>query len=106
MDTNDLTEQAYEFLSIAEEIDHIVTVNLGAICSRLSNEGEFLQVAQEYMQGIIGNPKEFIENWGLDENLEIENFTQTIINLRNHIERVLQISIKDRGRTIEEIFYR
>lgn len=106
MDTNDLTEQAYEILSIAEQIDHIVTVNLGVMCSRLSNEDEFLQVAQEYMQGIISNPTEFIENWGLDENLEIENFAQSIINLRNHIVRVLQITIKDRGRTIEEIFYR
>ena len=106
MDTNNLTEKAYEILTIAEGIDHTVTVNLGAICSRLSNEDDFLQVALEYMHSIIGNPKAFLENWGLDENLEIEDFAQSIINLMNLMERVMQISIKDRGRTIEEIFYR
>ena len=103
MDTNDLTEKAYEILTTAEEIDHIVTVNLGAICSRLSNENEFLQVALEYLQGIIGNPKESLENWGLDEN--IGDFAQSIIYLRNHIENIMQISLKDHGRTIDEIFY-
>ena len=106
MDTNDLTEKAYEILNKAEEIDHVVTINLGAICSRLSNEDEFLQVALEYVQGIVDNPKGYIENWGLDENLDYEDFAQSNINLRNLIESIMQISLKDRGRTIEEIFFR
>ena len=45
MDTNDLREKTYEILTKAEEIDHIVTVHLGTICSRQSNENEFLREA-------------------------------------------------------------
>ena len=106
MDTNDLTEKAYEILTIAEGIDHIVTVHLGTICSRLSTENEFLQEALEFLQGIVGKPAEFLENWGLEEVVECGNFTQNIICLSNHIERIMAIPHKDRGRTIEEIFYR
>jgi hypothetical protein len=106
MDTNDLTEKAYEILTMAEGIDHIVTVHLGTICSRLSNENEFLQEALEFMKGIVGKPTEFLENWGLKEVVDYGDFTQDIISLSNHIESIMQISLKDRGRTIEEIFYR
>ena len=106
MDTNNLTEKAYEILTVAEGIDHTVTVNLGAICSRLSNENEFLQVALEYVQDIIGKPVEFLENWGLKEDVEYGDFTQGIINLKNQIESIIKISLEDRGLTIEEIFYR
>ena len=106
MDTNDLTEKAYEILTIAEEVDHIVTVNFGVICSRLKNEDEFLQVALEYVQSIIGNPKDYIENWGLDENLEYGDFAQSMINLKDLILSIMQVSLEDRGLTIEEKFYR
>ena len=106
MDTNDLTEKSYEILNIAEEIDHIVTVHLGTICSRQSNENEFLQEALEFVQGLVGNPLGFLENWGLVDVLEYSGFTQSMIELSSHIERIMAIPLKDRGRTIEEIFYR
>ena len=106
MDTNDLTEKTYEVLTIAEGIDHIVTVHLGTICSRQSNENEFLQEALEFVHGIVGNPVGFLENWGLEEVVEHGGFTLSMINLGNHIERIMAIPLKGRGRTIEEIFYR
>ena len=106
MDTNDLTEKSYEILNIAEEIDHIVNVHLGTICSRQSNENEFLQEALEFVQGLVGNPLGFLENWGLVDVLEYSGFTQSMIELSSHIERIMAIPLKDRGRTIEEIFYR
>ena len=106
MDTNDLTEKTCEILTIAEGIDHIVTVHLGTICSRQSNENEFLQEALEFVQGIVGNPVVFLENWGLEEVVEYGGFTQSMINLSNYIERTMAIPLRGRGRTIEEIFYR
>jgi len=106
MDTNDLTEKAYEILTTAEGIDHIVTVHLGTICSRLNTENEFLQEALEFVKGIVGKPMEFLENWGLEEVVEYGDFSQNIISLSSHIERIMAIPLKDRGRTIEEIFYR
>jgi hypothetical protein len=106
MDTNDLREKTYEILTKAEEIDHIVTVHLGTICSRQSNENEFLCEALEFVQGIVGNPIGFLENWGLEDVVEYVSFTQNMKNLGNHIERIMTIPIENRGRTIEEIYYR
>lgn len=88
MDTNDLTEKTYEVLTIAEGIDHIVTVHLGTICSRQSTENEFLQEALEFVQGIVCNPMGFLENWGLVDVVDYGGFTQSMISLSNHIERI------------------
>ena len=106
MDTNDLTEKAYEILTVAEGIDHIVTVYLGTICTRKSNEDEFLQEALEFVRGIAGSPKDFIENWGLEEVLEYGAFKQSMLNLWKQIEGIMAIPLKGRGKTIEEIYYR
>ena len=65
MDTNDLTEKAFESLLIAEEIDHMVTVSLGVMCTRLSSEDDFLQEAFGYVKALSENPRDFMENWGL-----------------------------------------
>jgi hypothetical protein len=53
MDTNDLTEKAFESLLIAEEIDHMVTVSLGVMCTRLSSEDDFLQEAFRYVKAWV-----------------------------------------------------
>ncbi len=106
MDTNDLTEMTYEILSIAEEVDHIVTVHLGTICSRHSKEDEFLGEALGFVQRIIGDPEGFIEYWGIEEEVENEIFTNSLISLSKQMKRIMAIPIKDRGLTIEEIYFR
>lgn len=106
MDTNGLTEKSFEILTVAENIDHIVTVYLGTICTRQSNEDEFLKNAHEFVSGIAGSPRNFFVNWGLGETLDYRVFIQGMMNLSKQIEDVMAIPLKDRGSTIEEIHFR
>jgi len=43
MDTNDLTEKAYEILTLAESINRTLTVHIGAMCSRYQHEDDLLK---------------------------------------------------------------
>ena len=43
MDTDDLSEEAYEILSVAHTINEFVWVELGAMSSRYENEEKYLK---------------------------------------------------------------
>lgn len=50
MDTNDLTEKAYEILNLSEDINHLITVHIGAMCSRFKQEDDFLYAVLKFIQ--------------------------------------------------------
>ena len=106
MDTNDLTEKAFENLLIAEEIDHMVTVSLGVMCTRLSSEDDFLQEAFGYVKALSENPRDFMENWGLADYLDSWVFSHKMKKLSDYIREVMAIPIENRGMTREEKYYR
>ena len=106
MDTNDLTEKSYEILKLAEDIDHIVTVHIGAMCARFKNEDELLPNVIKFLQAIINDPKDFIESWDLEEEISVEKFASDLLNLKKYIESVIAIPVGERGLTIEESDFR
>ena len=97
MDTNDLTEKAFESLLIAEEIDHMVTVSLGVMCTRLSSEDDFLREAFGYVKALSENPRDFLENWGLADYLDSWVFSHKMKKLSDYIREVMAIPIENRG---------
>ncbi len=105
MDTNDLTEKSYEILKLSEHIDHIITVHIGAMCSRYNDEDAFLCHALKLIQEIIDDPDEFIEDWGIEEIIEPEAFRSGLYSLKSYIQSVMAIPYKERGMTIEERDY-
>lgn len=106
MDTNDLTEKAFESLLIAEETDHMVTVSLGVMFSRLSSEDDFLREAYGYVKALSENPGDFMANWGLADYLDSRVFSHKMKKLSDHIREVMAIPIENRGMTREEKYYR
>jgi hypothetical protein len=90
----------------AEEIDHMVTVSLGAMCTRIPSEGEFLQEALGFAQGLAENPISYLENWGLADKVDSEAFSLRMRNLGKHIHDIIEIPIENRGQTREEKYYR
>ena len=55
MDTNDLTAKAYEVLEFSEEVHHLITVHIGTMCSRYSDENEFLEAVNKLINSIKDN---------------------------------------------------
>ena len=106
MDTDDLTEKAFKSLLLAEEIDHMVKVSLGVMCTRLSSEDDFLQEAFGYVKALSENPRNFLAYWGLADYLDSQIFSFKMKNLSNYIQEVIAIPIENRGMTREEKCYR
>ncbi|MCF8052778.1 MAG: hypothetical protein K9L59_16170 [Desulfobacterales bacterium] len=102
MDTNDLTEKTYEILKLSEDIDHIITVHIGAMCGRYNDEDMFLSHAFKFITGIMDAPDEFIEDWGIEEGAEPGAFKSGLSSLKGYIQEVMAIPYKERGMTIEE----
>lgn len=102
MDTNDLTEKAYEILKFSEDVDHIITVHIGAMCRRYNDEDAFLSHALKFIQSIMHASAEFIEDWGIEEGAEPDAFKSGLSRLKGYIQEVMAIPYKERGMTIEE----
>jgi hypothetical protein len=79
MDTSDLTVKAYEVLNISEETNHLITVYIGAMCSRFSNENDFLEAVSELINSIKDNPEDFIDNWDLADEVNDSIVTYRLI---------------------------
>jgi len=65
MDTNDLTEKTYDILTMAESINHLITVLIGASCSRYRHEDDFLHGVIRLIAEIQEAPEEFMDDWDL-----------------------------------------
>ena len=103
MDTNDLTVKAYEVLNISEETNHLITVHIGAMCSRFSNENDFLEAVSELINSIKDNPEDFIDNWDLADEVNIASLHTGLSKLQNYVFKIIQTPFENRGSTIEQI---
>jgi hypothetical protein len=65
MDTDQLTEMAYDCLRIAEDTSHYITIGLGVLSHDNKKEDEYLKGALKWVQGIKRHPGEFVGYWGL-----------------------------------------
>jgi hypothetical protein len=103
MDTNDLTVKAYEVLEFSEEVHHLITVHIGAMCSRFSDENKFLEAVNKLINSIKDNPEDFIDNWDLADEVKVASFHTGLSELQNHIAKIIEIPMENRGLTIEQI---
>jgi hypothetical protein len=102
MDTNDLTEKSYEIFRIAEEIHHLITVHIGATCGRCQHEKEFLGAVVKFIRAVEGNPRSFIDDWNLDDELDTTSLLSGLSKLGDYVQGTIETPIRDRGLTIEE----
>lgn len=103
MDTNDLTEKAYEILRIAEEINHTLTVLIGAMCGRYRIEDSFLRGVIKFIREISDDPEEFIDDWNLYDEIDVPEMVAGLSMLESYVNEVIKTPMQNRGRTIEEI---
>lgn len=106
MDTNDLTEKAYEILGIAEDIDHLITVLIGSLAIKFSDENEYLYGILYLLSEIKEDPEEFIYDWGISNEIDIQTLKDGLLRLEEYIKEVIDTPIEKRGITIEERYYR
>jgi hypothetical protein len=103
MDTNDLTQKAYEILIQAENINHLITVHIGVICNRNETENAFLEDVLIFLKHKIDKPINFIEDWGIDDEIDVETLRIGLSKLISYVEKTIKTPMNYRGPTIEEI---
>ena len=87
MDTNDLSDQAYELIWQAAKIDDTLKSILGSTCSECENEDEYLKTVMEIIEEIEEETKDYLEEWGLEEMI-------TVVQYRKHLKK-LKLQVKE-----------
>jgi hypothetical protein len=87
MDTDDLSEMAYEIIGLAGEASGCLRAEIGAMCSRYL----------AHVRRIEKAPQNYIEDWDLPEDEE-SNLADTVRALREHIEKTIAVPLVERGK--------
>ena len=99
MDTDDLTEMAYKTIVMAESINHIITVEIGAMSSRYEDEDSYLKGILKHIRGINRSTDNYITYWNLEGEITSEQLCEGINNIEMHILNTLSIQTSLRGQT-------
>jgi hypothetical protein len=63
MDTDDLTESAWDIIIRAAHVSDALKAELGAMARRFRSEDEWLQEIRLYLEEIIEDPDGYAEDW-------------------------------------------
>ena len=99
MDTDDLTEMAYKTIVMAESINHIITVEIGAMSNCYEDEDSYLKGILKYIRSINRSTDNYIKYWDLEGEITSEQLCKGINNIERHILNTLSIQTSLRGQT-------
>ncbi len=63
MDTNDLSEMAYETIARAYDVLDVLRSEIGASVKEFKTEDEFLNGTLEFLKEILDNPRDYLDGW-------------------------------------------
>jgi len=99
MDTDDLSEMAWDVIVRAAHVSETLKAELGAMASRFKTEEEWLRGARAHLAEIVEDPAEYVDSWDLES---AEAVTATMIgriaqDLRDRVDSILTTPINKRG---------
>lgn len=99
MDTDDLTEMAWDVIVRASQVSDTLKAELGAMASRFRTEDEWLRGVRARSVEIFEDPAEYVNSWDLEN---AENVTPAMIGpfaaaLRDHVDSILSTPLHKRG---------
>ena len=97
MDTDDLTEMAYESIIIANEITDFLKCDLGVRSMDYEDENAYLNGILKFIQNLKNNPEGYLDSWNLWEELDLSFFKKGIEFLEKHILKTIETPIDKRG---------
>lgn len=99
MDTNDLSDMAYESIVIAARFNDYLKAELGAMSYQCKEEDEYLKAMLNHVVKIRNNPTEYLQFWNIEDETDIASFKHNIDILEKYIERTIQTPIIQRKRS-------
>ena len=98
MDTDDLTEMAYESIVIANTITDFLKCDLGVRSMEYDDENAYLNGILKFVRTIKNDPEGYLDYWNLLEELDLTLFKKGIEYLEKHILKTLKTPIEQRGK--------
>ncbi|HUS88829.1 MAG TPA: hypothetical protein VMW91_05580 [Desulfosporosinus sp.] len=96
MDTDDLTEMAYESIIIANEITDFLKCDIGVRSMDYEDENAYLNGILKFIQNLKNNPEGYLDSWNLWEELDLAFFKKGIEFLEKHTLKTIETPI-DKG---------
>ena len=97
MDTDDLSDMSYKVLMMSESITHILTVEIGAMSKNYNDENSYLKGILKFIRSIKKHPNDYIDHWGLEQEITNIELTDGINNIEKHITKTLATDLDMRG---------
>ncbi|HSW62554.1 MAG TPA: hypothetical protein VLH56_04455 [Dissulfurispiraceae bacterium] len=97
MDTDDLSDMAFETVRIAESIHHMITVHLGVMAGKYRDEDSFLRAALRFVCTLIKKPRNFIDEWGIEYEIQPWQLAKGLRQIEDHIVATLAVPLPLRG---------
>jgi hypothetical protein len=101
MDTDDLTEMAYESIIIANQITDFLKCDLGVRSKEYKDENAYLNGILKFVQKIRNDPKAYLDSWNLLEELDLGDFNKGIEELEKDIKKTIETPIEQRGDSVQ-----
>lgn len=99
MDTDELTEMAYETISLAHEVLDALCLELGASAKDYLTEDEFLNGTLANLKDILADPESYLDSWNYLDTMSPQRFMKGIKSLIGHVEKTLNTPHDQRGKS-------
>jgi hypothetical protein len=97
MDTDDLTEMAYETITRAGDVLDVLRSEIGASASDKKTEDDFLRGVVVHLRRIAKSPKSYLDFWDYLEEVDTKAFRKEVAQLLAYVEKVISTPYCDRG---------
>lgn len=98
MDTDDLTEMAYQTIAQAYEVSDLLSTEIGASAADYTDEDEFLRGILEFLDEILEDPEGYLDAWNLIGDINSSSFAKGVRLLRRHVLNTLSTPKERRGK--------
>jgi hypothetical protein len=97
MDTDDLTEMAYETITRAGDVLDVLRSEIGASASEKKTEDDFLRGVVTHLRRILKSPRSYLDHWNYLEEVDVRSFRNDVAELLAYVEKVLSVRYSERG---------
>jgi hypothetical protein len=97
MDTDNLTDMAYQTIILANDATDVLKCELGVLCGKFKSEDEYLIDVLEYLAELAEEPEDYLDAWGLHDVTDVSTFVEQLDKLRLHVQTTLKTPYPKRG---------
>lgn len=99
MDTDDLTEQAYNVIQRADRVLDVLRAEIGASAQQYPSEDDFLKGSLKMLEDVLSDPESYLDSWNYLDTVDPKRFAAGVRGLMSQIEETLKVPIEQRGTT-------